>query len=116
MNVSLFYSGETGSRKSENRHLAINTLLELSIFNPGKKGSKLTSQAPTTEFVIECNDSDGASVHLFHVSACWTCPHPHNFKIYPGLKPLRPLWQLSIVIASMAITPSPQVHSPPDGM
>ena len=52
-NVSLFYSGETGSGKSESRHLAIKMLLELSISNPGRKGSKLVSQAPTAESVIE---------------------------------------------------------------
>ena len=46
-------SGETASGKSENRHLAIKSLLELSVSNPGKKGSKLASQVPTAEFVIE---------------------------------------------------------------
>ncbi|KAF8890149.1 P-loop containing nucleoside triphosphate hydrolase protein [Infundibulicybe gibba] len=37
----LVFSAETGSGKSENRRLAIKTLLELSISNPGKKGSKV---------------------------------------------------------------------------
>lgn len=46
-------SGESGSGKSENRRLAIKTLLELSVSNPGKKGSKLASQVPAAEFVIE---------------------------------------------------------------
>ena len=46
-------SGETASGKSENRRLAIKSLLELSVSNPGKKGSKLASQVPAAEFVIE---------------------------------------------------------------
>lgn len=46
-------SGETGSGKSENRRLAIKTLLELSVSNPGKKGSKLANQVPAWEFVLE---------------------------------------------------------------
>lgn len=46
-------SGETGSGKSENRRLAIKTLLELSVSNPGKKGSKLATQVPAAEFVLE---------------------------------------------------------------
>ncbi|KJA23760.1 glycosyltransferase family 2 protein [Hypholoma sublateritium FD-334 SS-4] len=46
-------SGETGSGKSENRRLAIKSLLELSVSNPGKKGSKLASQLPASEFVLE---------------------------------------------------------------
>ena len=46
-------SGETASGKSENRRLAIKALLELSVSNPGKKGSKLASQVPAAEFVIE---------------------------------------------------------------
>ncbi|KAG6379400.1 P-loop containing nucleoside triphosphate hydrolase protein [Boletus reticuloceps] len=50
---SLIISGETGSGKSETRRLAIKTLLELSVSNPGKKGSKLATQVPAAEFVIE---------------------------------------------------------------
>ena len=46
-------SGETGSGKSENRRLAIKSLLELSVSNPGKKGSKLATQLPASEFVLE---------------------------------------------------------------
>jgi chitin synthase len=46
-------SGETGSGKSENRRLAIKSILELSVSNPGKKGSKLSSQIPSAEFVLE---------------------------------------------------------------
>jgi chitin synthase len=46
-------SGETGSGKSENRRLAIKALLELSVSNPGKKGSKLANQLPASEFVLE---------------------------------------------------------------
>ena len=46
-------SGETASGKSENRRLAIKSLLELSVSNPGKKGSKLASQVPVAEFVVE---------------------------------------------------------------
>ncbi|KAF8147259.1 glycosyltransferase family 2 protein [Crassisporium funariophilum] len=49
----LVFSGETGSGKSENRRLAIKTLLELSVSNPGKKGSKLATQVPASEFVLE---------------------------------------------------------------
>ncbi|KAJ8519110.1 hypothetical protein ONZ45_g3931 [Pleurotus djamor] len=50
---SILLSGETGSGKSENRRLAIKTLLELSVSNPGKKGSKLATQVPAAEFVLE---------------------------------------------------------------
>lgn len=46
-------SGETGSGKSENRRLAIKAILELSVSNPGKKGSKLATQVPASEFVLE---------------------------------------------------------------
>jgi chitin synthase len=46
-------SGETGSGKSENRRLAIKALLEMSVSNPGKKGSKLGAQIPASEFVLE---------------------------------------------------------------
>jgi len=45
--------GETGSGKSENRRLAIKSLVELSVSNPGKKGSKLATQLPASEFVLE---------------------------------------------------------------
>ncbi|KAI0922672.1 hypothetical protein AcV5_009583 [Taiwanofungus camphoratus] len=50
---SILLSGETGSGKSENRRLAIKTLLELSVSQPGKKGSKLAHQVPAAEFVLE---------------------------------------------------------------
>ncbi|EIW79950.1 glycosyltransferase family 2 protein [Coniophora puteana RWD-64-598 SS2] len=63
---SLLISGETGSGKSENRRLAIKTLLELSVSNPGKKGSKLASQVPAAEFVIE---SFGNARTLFNPNA-----------------------------------------------
>ena len=54
MTHSIFSSrGETGSGKSENRRLAIKSLLELSVSNPGKKGSKLATQLPASEFVLE---------------------------------------------------------------
>ena len=66
MNVPLFYSGETGSGKSESRCLAIKMLLELSVSNPGKKGSKLVSQAPAAEVVIE---SLGDARTLFNPNA-----------------------------------------------
>ena len=46
-------SGESGSGKSENRRLAIKSILELSVSNPGKKGSKLVSQVPASDFVLE---------------------------------------------------------------
>ncbi|KAL0946000.1 hypothetical protein HGRIS_012276 [Hohenbuehelia grisea] len=49
----ILFSGETASGKSENRRLAIKTLIELSVSNPGKKGSKLGSQIPASEFVLE---------------------------------------------------------------
>jgi hypothetical protein len=42
---------ETGSKKLESHRLAIMTLLELSISNLGKKGSKLMNQVPAVEFV-----------------------------------------------------------------
>ncbi|KAH0832352.1 P-loop containing nucleoside triphosphate hydrolase protein [Lanmaoa asiatica] len=61
-----FYSGETGSGKSESCRLAIKMLLELSISNPGKKGFKLASQVPTAEFVIE---SFGNAHTLFNPNA-----------------------------------------------
>ncbi|CCM03060.1 uncharacterized protein FIBRA_05180 [Fibroporia radiculosa] len=50
---SILLSGETGSGKSESRRLAIKTLLELSVSQPGKKGSKLSTQVPAAEFVLE---------------------------------------------------------------
>ena len=46
-------SGETCSGKSENRRLAIKSLIELSVSNPGKKGAKLSTQIPSDEFVLE---------------------------------------------------------------
>ncbi|KAI9456725.1 P-loop containing nucleoside triphosphate hydrolase protein [Boletus coccyginus] len=63
---SLIISGETGSGKSESRRLAIKTLLELSVSNPGKKGSKLASQVPAAKFVIE---SFGNARTLFNPNA-----------------------------------------------
>ncbi|KAF9225027.1 glycosyltransferase family 2 protein [Gyrodon lividus] len=63
---SIIISGETGSGKSENRRLAIKTLLELSVSNPGKKGSKLATQVPAAEFVIE---SFGNARTLFNPNA-----------------------------------------------
>ncbi|KAG1722688.1 glycosyltransferase family 2 protein [Suillus paluster] len=63
---SIIISGETGSGKSENRRLAIKTLLELSVSNPGKKGSKLAIQLPAAEFVIE---SFGNARTLFNPNA-----------------------------------------------
>ncbi|KNZ82292.1 Chitin synthase 8 [Termitomyces sp. J132] len=50
---TIVFRGETGSGKSENRRLAIKALLELSVSNPGKKGSKLATQVPASEFVLE---------------------------------------------------------------
>ncbi|KAJ7050389.1 glycosyltransferase family 2 protein [Mycena amicta] len=50
---SMLFSGETGSGKSENYRLAIKTILELSVSNPGKKGAKLATQVPAAEFVLE---------------------------------------------------------------
>lgn len=65
MNV-VFFSGETGSGKSESCRLAIKTLLELSVSNPGKKGCELASQVPAAEFVIE---SFGSARTLFNPNA-----------------------------------------------
>lgn len=64
--LSTHDSGETGSGKSENRRLAIKTLLELSVSNPGKKGAKLAAQVPAAEFVIE---SFGNARTLFNPNA-----------------------------------------------
>ncbi|KAJ7223811.1 chitin synthase-domain-containing protein [Mycena rebaudengoi] len=50
---SIIFSGETTSGKSENRRLAIKTLLKLSVSNPGKKGSKLATQVPASDFVLD---------------------------------------------------------------
>ena len=63
---ALYCSGETCSGKSENRRLAIKSLLELSVSNPGKKGAKLSSQIPSAEFVIE---SFGNARTLFNPNA-----------------------------------------------
>ncbi|GLB39511.1 putative TRAFAC class myosin-kinesin ATPase superfamily, myosin family protein [Lyophyllum shimeji] len=63
---AIVFSGETGSGKSENRRLAIKTLLELSVSNPGKKGSKLATQVPASEFVLE---SFGNARTLFNPNA-----------------------------------------------
>lgn len=50
---SILFTGETGSGKSENRRLALKSIIELSSSNPGKKGAKLASQIPSAEFVLE---------------------------------------------------------------
>ncbi|KAJ7506209.1 glycosyltransferase family 2 protein [Mycena galericulata] len=63
---SIIFSGETASGKSENRRLAIKTLLELSVSSPGKKGSKLATQVPASEFVLE---SFGNARTLFNPNA-----------------------------------------------
>ncbi|KAI0315785.1 glycosyltransferase family 2 protein [Amylostereum chailletii] len=63
---SILLSGETGSGKSENRRLAIKSILELSVSNPGKKGSKLAHQLPAAEFVLE---SFGSARTLFNGNA-----------------------------------------------
>jgi len=62
----ILLSGESGSGKSESRRLAIKTLLELSVSNPGKKGSKLATQVPAAEFVLE---SFGHARTLFNGNA-----------------------------------------------
>lgn len=62
----ILFSGETSSGKSENRRLAIKAMLELSVSNPGKKGSKLGSQIPASEFVLE---SFGNARTLFNPNA-----------------------------------------------
>ncbi|KAH8112775.1 glycosyltransferase family 2 protein [Phellopilus nigrolimitatus] len=49
----ILLSGETCSGKSENRRLTIKSILELSVSSPGKKGSKLSTQIPSAEFVLE---------------------------------------------------------------
>lgn len=59
-------SGETGSGKSESRRLAIKTILDLSVSNPGKKGAKLGQQLPAAEFVLE---SFGNARTLFNSNA-----------------------------------------------
>ncbi|THG99489.1 hypothetical protein EW026_g2875 [Hermanssonia centrifuga] len=58
--------GETGSGKSESRRLAIKTILDLSVSNPGKKGAKLANQVPAAEFVLE---SFGSARTLFNGNA-----------------------------------------------
>ncbi|PPQ71372.1 hypothetical protein CVT26_006274 [Gymnopilus dilepis] len=63
---AIVFSGETGSGKSENRRLAIKSILELSVSNPGKKGSKLANQVPASEFVLE---SFGNARTLFNPNA-----------------------------------------------
>ncbi|KAG9027121.1 hypothetical protein FRB95_008118 [Tulasnella sp. JGI-2019a] len=50
---SILITGETGSGKSESRRLAIKIIIELSVSNPGKKGSKLSAQIPSAEYVLE---------------------------------------------------------------
>ncbi|KAF5366143.1 hypothetical protein D9757_010944 [Collybiopsis confluens] len=63
---SILFSGETASGKSESRRLAIKSILELSVSNPGKKGAKLASQVPAAEFVLE---SFGNARTLFNPNA-----------------------------------------------
>ncbi|OCH90496.1 glycosyltransferase family 2 protein [Obba rivulosa] len=63
---SILLSGETGSGKSENRRLAIKSILELSVSSPGKKGAKLAHQVPAAEFVLE---TFGNSRTLFNPNA-----------------------------------------------
>ncbi|KAJ7724605.1 glycosyltransferase family 2 protein [Mycena maculata] len=63
---SIIFSGETSSGKSENRRLAIKSLLELSVSAPGKKGSKLAQQVPAASFVLE---SFGNARTLFNPNA-----------------------------------------------
>ncbi|KAF8198694.1 glycosyltransferase family 2 protein [Mycena galopus ATCC 62051] len=63
---SIIFAGETASGKSENRRLAIKVLLELSVSNPGKTGSKLGTQVPASEFVLE---SFGSARTLFNPNA-----------------------------------------------
>ncbi|KAI0791459.1 glycosyltransferase family 2 protein [Irpex lacteus] len=62
----ILLSGETGSGKSESRRLAIKTILDLSVSNPGKKGAKLGQQLPAAEFVLE---SFGNARTLFNSNA-----------------------------------------------
>lgn len=59
-------SGETCSGKSESRRLAIKSIIELSVSSPGKKGSKLQTQIPSAEFVLE---SFGNARTLFNPNA-----------------------------------------------
>ncbi|KAJ7203401.1 P-loop containing nucleoside triphosphate hydrolase protein [Mycena rebaudengoi] len=61
---SIIFSGETASGKSEN--CRIKTLLELSVSNPRKKGSKLATQVPASEFGLE---SFGNARTLFNPNA-----------------------------------------------
>ncbi|KAF8313908.1 chitin synthase-domain-containing protein [Cantharellus anzutake] len=63
---SLLFSGETGAGKSESRRLAIKSVIELSVSNPGKKGSKLASQIPSADFILE---SFGNARTLFNPNA-----------------------------------------------
>ncbi|KZT54073.1 glycosyltransferase family 2 protein [Calocera cornea HHB12733] len=53
MDQCILMSGESGSGKSEARRLAIKSILELSVTSPGKKGSKLATQIPSAEYVLE---------------------------------------------------------------
>ncbi|KAF9019249.1 glycosyltransferase family 2 protein [Hymenopellis radicata] len=62
----IVFTGETASGKSENRRLAIKSILELSVSSPGKKGAKLGSQIPASEFVLE---SFGNCRTLFNANA-----------------------------------------------
>lgn len=64
--ILLFLSGETGAGKSENRRLAIKSIVELSVSNPGKKGAKLATQIPSGEFVLE---SFGSARTLYNPNA-----------------------------------------------
>ena len=61
-------SGETGSGKSENRRLAIKSLLELSVSNPGKKGSlpnfRLQSSSLRCSEMLEMLKPSSIPTHL----------------------------------------------------
>ncbi|KAJ6477179.1 P-loop containing nucleoside triphosphate hydrolase protein [Mycena vitilis] len=63
---SIVFSGESASGKSEDRRLAIKSLLELSVSAPGIKGAKLATQGPASEFVLE---SFGNARTLFNSNA-----------------------------------------------
>ncbi|GAA98572.1 glycosyltransferase family 2 protein [Mixia osmundae IAM 14324] len=53
MDQSIVISGIVGSGKTENRRLVLRMLLEMSSALPGKKGSRLSSQIPAAEFIME---------------------------------------------------------------
>ncbi|KAL0065370.1 hypothetical protein AAF712_007575 [Marasmius tenuissimus] len=65
-NLAKLFSGETDSEIFGSRPLAIKTILELPVSNPGKKGPKLASQIPAAGFVFE---PLGRACTLFNPSA-----------------------------------------------